>query len=280
LIRYIIKILYFNFFLKIYFFFSFLSIKKFFIYKDLIKNIKLTKEADELFIFGSGNSINKLEDSVIENIFDYDTFGFNQAYFSSLPFKYYGFELIESSDVIKNIDEFNNIYINNLLKYLNKVKITQLVIIKDPNIKLIKLYSKFSKIEKKFFLKNFIEIPAHSKQNIESYFRLIKKIERSFPVLKSIKYLDKKRSSLIAYIDLFRRAGYKKITLIGVDLINSKYFFQSDEYKFNNIFDPLPQSQPNMNLHKTEDKKYGDLIFSEILEAYINSHKIEINFIR
>ncbi len=238
----------------------------------------MTKKSDELFIFGSGNSINKFSKSVINNFFIHDTFGFNQAYYSSLPFKYYGFEFIESSDIIKNIDEFNNIYINNLLKYFNTTNPTQLVIVKDPKFKLRKLYSKFSKIDKKFFLKNFIEIPVHSKKNIESYFNVIKKIERNFPILRSIKYLDKKRSSLIAYIDLFRRAGYKKITLIGVDLINSKYFFQSEDYKFNDIFDSLPQSQPNIKIHKTENKKYGDLIFSEILEAYINSHNIEINF--
>ena len=85
--------------------------------------------------------------------------------------------------------------------------------------------------------------------------------------LLGLRFLEKKRSSLIAYLDLFRRAGYKSIQFVGVDLKNSKYFFQSDNYNYPNLYQQIPQSQPDNRIHKTENKKYGSLIFSEILNC-------------
>ena len=63
-----------------------------------------------------------------------------------------------------------------------------------------------------------------------------------------------------------------------MDLKNSKYFFQSDNYNYPNLYQQIPQSQPDNRIHKTENKKYGSLIFSEILNSYKKKYDIEIEF--
>ena len=141
------------------------------------------------------------------------------------------------------------------------------------------MYKFFKTIKKNFYFTNFIEIPGNGIEDIELYYDKIISLENMLPILKNIRFLEKKRSSLISYIDMFRRAGYTKIKLIGVDLINSKYFFQSNDYIYPKIYNQLPQSQPNTKLHKTENKKYGNLIFSEILKIYKKKYILEIEYI-
>lgn len=278
--KFILKLIYYNLFIKFFFTILFILNKNFYVRKNLISKIKLLKKSDNIYIFGSGNSLNKLNKSDLKKIFNSDTFGFNQAYFSSLPFKFYAFEAIDNSDILKDINNFNNIYFKNLFKYFNRNNSLDLIIIKDPRLKFLRLYRLFIKTNKNFILKNFIEIPGNDSHQIENYYNNIIYLENIFPILKKIRFLDKKRASLISYIDIFRRAGYKKIYLVGVDLKNSKYFFQSKDYIYPNIYNKLPQSQPNEKIHKTENKKYGTLIFSEILNSYKKKYLVEINFFK
>lgn len=278
LIKFILKLIYYNFFLKFIFLILLLFNKNFFVNSNIISKIKSLKKTDTIYIFGSGNSLNKFSKNELQKIFNSDTFGFNQAYYSSLPFKFYAFEAIEKSDILKDINIFNKIYLKNLFKYFNSNKSINLIIIKDPKLKFLKYYKLFKKNKKNFFFKSFIEIPANTIQEIELYYDKIISMENMLPILKKIRFLEKKRSSLISYIDIFRRAGYKHIKLVGVDLKNSKYFFQSNDYLYPNIYNKIPQSQPNEKLHKTENKKYGNLIFSEILKSYKKKHTLEIEF--
>ena len=168
----------------------------------------------------------------------------------------------------------------NLLNYFTHNKSLDLIIVKDPRLKFLQLYKLFSNLKKNFFFKNFIEIPGNNISEIEKYYDKIILLEQMFPKLKNLRFLEKKRSSLISYIDIFRRAGYKNIKLVGVDLINSKYFFQSNDYIYPNIFEQLPKSQPDVKLHKTENKKYGNLIFSEILKSYEKKHFVKIEILK
>lgn len=276
MIKLIIKILYFNIILKFYLRFKFLFFNNFFVHKNIVKEIKLLKKTDIIYIFGSGNSINLLKDSHIRNIFNYDTFGFNHAYYSSLPFKFYAFEFLESSEFLKNVKKFNEIYSKNIKKYLLNNSSLNYVIIKDPRMRNINLYKEWLDIKKNFFFHHFIDIPAVNIKQINNYFKKISYFDKKFSFFNEFRYLHRKRSSLIAYIDLFRRAGYKQINLVGVDLVNSDYFFKTNDFNYPKIYIDLPQSQPEKNIHKTQNKKYGELIFSEILNAYLSNYKIKI----
>ena len=153
-----------------------------------------------------------------------------------------------------------------------------MIVVKDPKLKFLDLYKFFKNLNRSFIYKSFIEIPADTIEEIESYYDMILQIEKIFPISLQLRFLEKKRSSLIAYLDLFRRAGYKSIQFVGVDLKNSKYFFQSDNYNYPNLYQQIPQSQPDNRIHKTENKKYGSLIFSEILNSYKKKYDIEIEF--
>ena len=276
--KFILKIFFYNFLLKTVFTLLFFFNKNYKINYNLVSKIKSHKTSDTIFIFGSGESINELDSLNLKKIFNHDTFGFNQAYYSSLPFKFYAFEAIEKSDILKDINQFNNIYFKNLFKYFDNNKNLKLIIVKDPKLKFLDLYKFFKNLNRSFIYKSFIEIPADTIEEIESYYDMILQIEKIFPISLQLRFLEKKRSSLIAYLDLFRRAGYKSIQFVGVDLKNSKYFFQSDNYNYPNLYQQIPQSQPDNRIHKTENKKYGSLIFSEILNSYKKKYDIEIEF--
>ena len=70
------------------------------------------------------------------------------------------FEAIEKSDILKDINQFNNIYFKNLFKYFDNNKNLKLIVVKDPKLKFLDLYKFFKNLNRSFIYKSFIEIPS------------------------------------------------------------------------------------------------------------------------
>lgn len=225
-------------------------------------NVSQCKSSDTLFLMGSGESINDITTEEWQSIKSHDSLGFNFWLIHEFVPDYYMFEAA--------IYPGRSSVLYDLLKVREN---------DYSNIPWIGLYMGDDKT--KTFLSKF---PEHIKQNIymsnvripgdtrESFRKAIKII--NFLKLYKANLLLTRRGTIIRAILFGLSMNYKKIVLCGVDLNNTKYFYEHDQYTKKNI--PIPKNIQTGVVHKTIDPTYGELTVDVAVEE-INEHLLKPN---
>lgn len=219
--------------------------------KILIKN----KTSDTVCIFGSGESINNINNW--NYVKSFDTIGFNNFMIHEFQTKFYFIEQYRAGD--RNICHAKEL-ISSKKEYLKKT----ILFLKPRKGNVFK--NVLDKLGIKYEIYNLGEFYKF-KDNYR-YLFLKKYINNKY--ISKYFNLSIGGSSIEHYTLLAARMGYKKIILCGVDLNNTRYFYEDEKYSFiNNEIVKISSGQIGA-IHKTDDpnKSTSGLAVSEILRSY------------
>lgn len=216
--------------------------------------LRSIKKSDTAFILGSGASILKITNWSLIN--DNDSFGFNFFCVNEFIPDFYFIE--PSRD-----EAANSCYlkiINSKPEYFNK---TTLFIRKRKYNKPITKLLNRHQIKYRIFKNTSL----HTDSKNELY-QIITKYHDSY--MNNFFHPSQGVASAERIVMLAIRMGYKKIILCGVDLNNTKYFYEDPEYNSLRDNGLVPDSRQQGKVHKTNDKQscFGRLTVSEVLEVY------------
>lgn len=211
------------------------------------------KTSDTIFILGSGESINKITDKQWKIIDRHDSIGLNRWPVHEFVPTYYSFELPK-----RGYNEMRQAFLN-LLEYRKEDYCDTPMIIKD--ITRMQGMIRNSNIESytcgELLLSrdsNFPKIPT----NTRAHRRLLQWLaSRGHFFNQDFGLLYRRCGSVSYLIHLAVLLGYETIVLCGVDMINSKYFFMSDQYRESNIPIPEPETTDTNKTHRTNDPNRG-----------------------
>ena len=221
------------------------------------------KESDTLVILGAGASINELSKDDISILNKYDIAGLSYSCVVPMPQTFYFYETPSCHD--KNLlDEHVKKLFPEVLK-TGEEKATRCNIWKNSESSCA---LDFLEIEN-FIAINVCHILANDTEVIKEIFRFFDKFKLSKFVLLQ------KSGSISAIINFAILLKYKKVIFIGVDLSNSKYFFDDNDnykkYDFNNPF-LLSDEERDKTVHLTNDKSKGQPI-SNVIKALAEEYK-------
>lgn len=231
--------------------------------KSLIKsNIFENKNSDTLFILGSGESINSIK--IWDKISKHDSVGFNYFIFNNFVPNFYIFE----STYPEYEDEYNA-QLSLIEKKINKFK----------SIKVFLKISRGFEGIKKILDKNSINYKLLFELNFNSnnVEELKTKItHKKYNLVKDFLLLGQGVASIERLCLKAFFSGYKKIVLCGVDLNNSRYFFEKNQSfteDLKKISNKIIESKDMVhkgNKHITSDTKYckGGIVVQDVLSIY------------
>ena len=231
--------------------------------KSLIKsNIFENKNSDTLFILGSGESINSIK--IWDKIRKHDSVGFNYFIFNDFVPNFYIFE----STYPEYEDEYNA-QLSLIEKKINKFK----------SIKVFLKISRGFEGIKKILDKNSINYKLLFELNFNSnnVEELKTKItHKKYNLVKDFLLLGQGVASIERLCLKAFFSGYKKIVLCGVDLNNSRYFFEKNQLftedlkKISNKIMISKDMVHKGNNHITSDTKYckGGIVVQDVLSIY------------
>lgn len=220
------------------------------------KDISDKKKSDTLFILGSGASVDDYNKKQWNDIQNCDSLGFNFWILHDIVPTYYMFELPRDEN---NLNDF----IHNLNCINEKYKDT-LMFLKQGT----KGMEGFNFIPN--CLKDRVKVlfnptlPIQSKSQIP---KAILKMKRVMCKSKKRLVVFNKRASLFTAIGFAYACGYKKIVLCGIDLNNTKYFYENNQQKILSRGMRIPVSGQKGLIHKTDSIKFGEVTVSELIKG-------------
>jgi len=212
--------------------------------------LKQNKKSDTLFILGSGSSINDISEDMWQHIKKHDSFGFNfWLIHEYIP----NFFMFESRSIGKN-----GILLEQLLKNRSKDynKKKTFVLMKDFKTSTMKCNDIPSEIRSNFMLAPKYNFYGTSQVTFIKSLRLSQKLN-----LLSHNIVYSRRASLFSIIYIGYRLGYKNIVLAGIDLNNTDYFYDSDDYDQNNV----PENFEKGIIHTTARDSDTDFKIDELV---------------
>lgn len=231
------------------------------------------KSSDTLFIMGSGSSINKITEEQWDEINENDSMGINFWLIHDFVPTYYMFELsskLERESVLIDLLNKKSSDYKNTLFIIRQID----QIFKKTKKKELDFYSLPESIRNNIFIPYEFDIPSINKDNLEKSIQLINKCKIN--TVKNL--LLSKRASLSEAICFGFKMGYKKIILCGVDLNNTKYFYEENSYYKNKL--PIPPNNQNSATHKTLDPNHGsvtiDCVISKINDFLLKPNGINL----
>jgi hypothetical protein len=246
-----------------------------------LSDIDLTeyKTSNTLFILGSGSSINEISESGWAHIEKNDSFGLNYwPIHSHVPTLHF-FELPVDHDCPQTTKKYYELLRHRAGEY-SEVPI----IIKD----IARTYNHITpeefpeELREQVFLAKEIRIPWVD-TDYEVFRRSLKWFESNgyFSKTGHIRIGLKKRASISFLIFVAIKLGYENIVLCGVDMNDSKYFYNErrDDYKKRGIpLPPLPNKETEKP-HRTNDPDIYRPIFENVLYE-IDSSLLEPRSVR
>ncbi len=107
------------------------------------------------------------------------------------------------------------------------------------------------------------EIPGETK---ESFSKSISKLaSNKYNFEKDRLLLYKKRATISLWVYFAYAMGYKNVVLCGVDLNNTAYFYEENFSYYQNKGIPVPCSGQDGTIHKTMDRKHGEVTIDWVL---------------
>lgn len=211
-----------------------------------INELKKIKKSDTLFILGSGDSINSITEEEWKIIKSKDSIGLNFWLYHKFIPNFYCYE--EGDD-----DERNNIFYKNLKLKEEEYK-SVIFLVKSIQWHGLDYSSIPKKLIKNHKISTEIEAFSSSRKEMIKFYNKLK--------IRHTKTLVQARASISYLIYLGYLLGYKEIVLCGVDLNNTKYFFE--DIKYNKYIIPKNEMK---DIHFTEMKRVDKLTISEIIEV-------------
>ena len=219
------------------------------------------KRANTIFILGSGGSINDITNDMWSHMRKNNSVGFNNWYAHDFIPDFFCFEVKRDARFCKRFfSNFNKVQ----YRYCNIP-----IIWKDPwafNPNILAEYRDLF-FGKKVIFPRFIELEGGSSTELSDNLQSSLYIREKYFVPEDYIILQR-RASLSALVDLACQLGFKNIVLCGVDLVDSKYFWETQDYVNLHDFD-LPITPPG-GIHKTNDRSFGELTISHVLVEYRN----------
>lgn len=217
-------------------------------------NVGNIKTSDTIFILGTGSSVCEYTNDHWEEIERHDSLGFNDWILHDFTPTIFGTE------------------------FLHKRQTQQILNMKEEEYKKTPIIFKSVWRRKKV---SPLDLPEYVQDNLITFFdltipgetveetKIALKYLRKFGITntsQSPKYILKKTGSLIYYIMLAVRMGYKQIVLCGVDLNDSDYFFEQDRdyYKSKNY--PIPDKNSG-DIHATFDPSVKSVPVDGVIDA-------------
>ena len=232
---------------------------------DFFSNTQMKR--DKLFILGSGSSINKLDKHQWKEISSNTSFGLNGWLIHDFVPTFYSFEPPRD---LKERDKIIDIFFKKQIEYKNTTIILKDLFVRDLN------FSKLPPLN--FQIPIDFSVPAENIRQLEKGLRLISKMNR-MKIFKN-KFIYKKRASISMLVILGWQLGFKDIILCGVDLNNSKYFYEENSDYYQNKGIVIPENKEKKNrVHKTIDKDFGNLTIDQVIYS-INKILLKPNNIR
>lgn len=219
------------------------------------------KTSDTLFLLGSGSSINELTDEHWATIGAEDTLGFNfWPIHEHIP-TYYFFELPRDE-----LDHREKIY--QLLEYCAEDYTNVPIFFKDLSrtIEDLEMNRVPESLKDHIYMSPKVGIPWNPDDKSS--------LERSISYLNRLGYFDErdrvemnfqKRGSLTHHVLLAAMLGYEDIVLLGVDLVDYKYFYTERRDHYRKKGAPIPTLEHLEGEHGTMSSDMGRLPIDEIL---------------
>lgn len=228
--------------------------------KRVYEKLASAKTSDTLFILGSGESINDLDEKQFTEINRCDSVGFNFWLLHKFVPTYYVCEFLPEShrsDLLwKNLkvraDDYSRIPV--IFKF-SKVFVQELHRIPDI-------------FQKKYVIPQ-MSIPGMSADTFGLWLKTLDKTK----ILKGLIIGDitlYRQASLSWLLVFAYRLGYKKVVFCGVDLNSPNYFYESKTALFPDKKIFFPPSEFTSAVHPTNDASLctGELSISTVIDIY------------
>jgi hypothetical protein len=245
-------------------------------------HLEQTKSSDTLFILGSGGSINQITEDQWEHIGEKDSIGLNKWPIHEFQPDYHVFEPRMEKEEKERYWQLLN-YKRDLYKEIP-------IILKDTDA-----VSALNQEDLPNWLSNELLISSdtnyrniislENRQNNRDVLRYLKskgcfeKGQLQIPLYRN-------RGSVSYLLHLAVGLGYEEIVLCGVDMVNSKYFYNDEKYLDSEIPIPDRRCWDNDNeidvdsVHDTVDDSIGELTLFEVIldmkEIVLNDEDIEL----
>lgn len=220
--------------------------------------VRRFKKTDTLFILGSGPSINDLSEKDFDIIRNHDSIGFNFWMVHDFVPSMYCFQHTEYAN--------GSIYsiLNDKKKQYKDVPFFVRGSLIRKNLSFCaEMHQKYMDDLSCYFLN---ELPVHSKVAID-VIELIKFFQRlgHFEFGRISKFQPKWRGTLGLLISLAYQMGYRKIILCGIDMKDSRYFYDHHSYDKIRMLYKLPAAGDH-NILTMEDKSHSNSTVSNYVE--------------
>jgi len=215
-------------------------------------NIEDHKSSDNLFILGSGASINDYGKEEWEKIKNGDSFGFNFWMIHDFVPTYYMFEPMKKPNREKKF-----IQLLNLKK--GQYKNTPFIL-KDLETREFPFDKVPERLKNNFYVPYKFKISGNSKKSLNKSIIYIKKLNL---LNESIQLFRKGSLSQAIYFGY--QFNYKNIVLCGVDLNSTDYFYESQHFKMKDL--PIPKTGQTGKVHKTFDKQKYNITIDDVIKC-------------
>ncbi|MAW84563.1 MAG: hypothetical protein CL832_09260 [Crocinitomicaceae bacterium] len=225
----------------------------------IFSKVNYKRKGDVFFILGGGSSINSIDIRQWEKIKNNTSIGLNMFFCHEFTPTYSMIEGFRESDV--NTEKYN--WLNENSKELYN-KSDSILLLKDISYSILDWKFFGGKSANKVFSIPKFQVPGRKNFSVRKSYRLLYKL--SF--LKNKFFFS--RASVTLAISLGYNLGFKKIVLCGFDMNDTKYFFQSKNFKSNKLFKPpknTGQSEKS-NIHSTIDSKVSPVTVDESIYSF------------
>lgn len=241
-------------------------------------NINLLKKSSKFFILGSGESINNISDSQWIEFKKHTTIGLNYFIMNEFVPDIIQIELQSADD--EHIENLIKIFYKRENEFKNsKILVKSNYLGLKSAIKRIRFFKKLPKS----LIKNLVftlDFPIFGKNKVE--FEKTLKMLSFLGLLNygGLIFIPHLRASLGLSVIIGSRTNHNEIIAVGVDLINTKYFFQDNFFEYEKKFG-IKKKFFNINYfqinhdgnHLTNDKSIHEITIMEALNLFLKISK-------
>jgi hypothetical protein len=211
------------------------------------------KQSDTLFILGSGYSVNSFSDDQWRTIADHDSVGFNFWLIHDFVPSFYVYE--------ENMDKARNQLFYDILRKKETNYLGVPLIAKDAEYKGISVSKLSDSLKKQLYVSTDLTVGCTAEE-LKLFFAKGHEY-MSAKNKDGLNVLLKKSGTLSYLIFLAEQMKYKKIVLCGIDLNDSRYFY--DDPYFASKYS-VPNNQLNQaEVHPTNQKQNGNVPITDII---------------
>jgi hypothetical protein len=245
------------------------------------------KSSDTVFIFGSGSSINEITGDMWEHIRDCDSIGLNRWPIHDFVPTFYFFEWLLG----QGMDRYDNDYLRLISARSDDYDSTPMILksAKDLKRKLVPSMIPDELIGK-------IILASNTNYNYHKWIDASDTVQANKKLLEYLSRIGRfrptdehhpfygNRGSISYLIHFAMKLGYNKIILCGVDMINSKYFWDENREYYESKPYPIPERKSRkgnkQDTHRINDSDINELTLEEIIyqmnEFILNPNEIEL----